>query len=289
MSTRELQSVIASEPTSDGAGVKLRRSLGLRQNLRHDPFLMLDEFFSDNPEDYLAGFPAHPHRGFETITYMLEGHLQHKDNQGNTGDLGPGDVQWMRAASGIIHSEMPLQIVGRMRGFQIWLNLPAKEKMKFAAYRDISSADIATANPAKDVQVRIIAGHLDKTPGPIRGGITDPYFYDIHLDSHAFFEASLPKTHNVLIYVYEGEGCTGKAEKAVPVRSAGLMGSGDHIRLSAGANGAGILLLAGHPLRESIVQYGPFVMNTHEEIEQAISDYQTGRLTRDQIRHIKIS
>lgn len=289
MKTRELKSIIASIPTSDGAGVKLRRSLGSRQDLRHDPFLMLDEFFSDDPGDYLAGFPPHPHRGFETVTYMLDGHLQHKDNQGNTGDLGPGDVQWMRAASGIIHSEMPQQTNGRMRGFQLWLNLPAKEKMRPAAYRDISSTEIPTIQLADGVEVRLIAGHLSNRSGPIHGGSTDPYIYDIRLEPHAVAKASLPQDHNAFVYVYEGEARTGVADSTAPHRAATLLGDGDQVWLTAGNDGARILLLAGRPLREPVVQYGPFVMNTREEIEQAISDYQTGRLTRDHIGHIKIS
>lgn len=289
MKTRELKSIIDSIPTSDGAGVKLRRSLGSRQALRHDPFLMLDEFFSDNPGDYLAGFPPHPHRGFETVTYMLDGHLQHKDNQGNTGDLGPGDVQWMRAASGIIHSEMPQQTDGRLRGFQLWLNLPAKEKMKPAAYRDIASTDIPSVRPADGVEVRLIAGRLNSKSGPIHGGSTDPYFYDIRLDPNAVVKASLPESHNAFVYVYEGTARTGITDKTAPHRAAALLGDGDQVWLRAGDEGARVLLLAGCPLREPIVQYGPFVMNTREEIEQAINDYQTGHLTREHIRHIKIS
>src|SRR5688500_8257191 len=169
MKTRELQRVIPSVPASDGAGVKLRRSLGSSQLARLDPFLMLDEFFSDNPDDSLAGFPPHPHRGFETVTYMLDGHMQHKDNHGNTGDLGPGDVQWMSAARGIVHSEMPQQSEGRMRGFQLWLNLPASDKMKPAAYRDISSKDIPVLSVGKDVEVKVIAGTLGGLTGAVHG------------------------------------------------------------------------------------------------------------------------
>src|SRR5688572_1422374 len=174
MTLRDLKQVIASVPASDGAGVKLRRSLGSSQSLRHDPFLMLDEFYSDNPDDYLAGFPPHPHRGFETVTYMLDGHMQHKDNFGNTGDLGPGAVQWMTAARGIIHSEMPQQSEGRMRGFQIWLNLPAKEKMKPAAYRDIKAQSIPAMKIAETAEVKVIAGELDGKTGPIHGPSTEP-------------------------------------------------------------------------------------------------------------------
>ena len=191
MKTRELQTVVPSMPASDGAGVKLRRSIGGAPGLRHDPFLMLDEFFSDDPDDYLAGFPAHPHRGFETVTYMLDGHMQHKDNHGNTGDLGPGDVQWMSAASGIIHSEMPQQSEGRMRGFQLWLNLPAKEKMRPAAYRDISSKEIPVLS-FENGEVKLIAGKLKDKTAPINGGSTDPYYFDVHLAPGAVFEAPLP-------------------------------------------------------------------------------------------------
>jgi len=289
MTTRELRRIVSSIPASDGAGVRLRRSLGSSQALRHDPFLMLDEFFSDNPDDYLAGFPSHPHRGFETVTYMIDGHMQHGDDHGNTGDLGPGDVQWMRATSGIIHSEMPQQTDGRMRGFQLWLNLPAKEKMARAAYRDIPSANIPTINPSEGVEVRLIAGHLAGETGPIHGGTTDPYFFDVHLEPEAVFMGSLPADHHAVAYVYEGEVRTGGAKAALPARAAGLLGQGERVRFIAGAHGARILVLAGRPLNEPIVQYGPFVMNTRQQIEQAIADYQAGRLSSEQIRHIKVS
>jgi redox-sensitive bicupin YhaK (pirin superfamily) len=284
MTTRELQTIVASIPASDGAGVKLRRSLGASQALRHDPFLMLDEFFSDDPRDYLAGFPAHPHRGFETVTYMLDGHMQHKDNHGNTGDLGPGDVQWMSAASGIIHSEMPQQSEGRMRGFQLWLNLPAKEKMKPAAYRDIPAKDIPVFEVSNEVKVKIIAGKLGDTAGAVQGGSTDPHYFDVHLAPRAVFEAPLPAGHNAFVYVYEGEALIGEARKPVAHRAAGLLGAGERVRIEAAAAGARVLLLAGRPLREPVVQYGPFVMNTHEEIERAIADYQSGAFSREAIR-----
>jgi quercetin 2,3-dioxygenase len=288
MTTRKLERVIPSIPASDGAGVKLRRSLGASQLARHDPFLMLDEFFSDNPDDYLAGFPAHPHRGFETVTYMLDGHMQHKDNHGNTGDLGPGDVQWMSAARGIIHSEMPQQSEGRMRGFQLWLNLPAKDKMKPAAYRDIASSEIPLV-PFEGVNVRVIAGTLGETTGPIHGGSTDPQYYDVHLAPQAVFEGALPAGHSAFLYVYEGEALVGEERKPLARAAAGLLSDGDSVRIEAAAAGARLLVLAGKPLREPVVQYGPFVMNTREEIEQAIADYQSGALSRDQIGRIKIA
>jgi len=288
MKTRELKQVIPSIPASDGAGVKLRRSLGASQLARHDPFLMLDEFYSDNPEDYLAGFPAHPHRGFETVTYMLDGHLRHEDNFGNTGDLGPGDVQWMSAAGGIIHSEMPQQSEGRMRGFQLWLNLPAAEKMKRAAYRDIPAAAIPVVE-SQGVRVKVIAGSYDGTTGPVHGGSTDAHYFDVHLEPGAVFEGALAAGHAAFLYAYEGEALVGAEKKPLPNRAAGLLAEGDAVRIEAGAKGARVLLLAGKPLREPVVQYGPFVMNTREEIEQAINDYQAGTLTKEQIRRIKVA
>ena len=289
MTTRKLERAIPSIPASDGAGVKLRRSLGSSQLARHDPFLMLDEFFSDDPDDYLAGFPSHPHRGSETVTYMLDGHMQHKDDHGNTGDLGPGDVQWMSAARGIIHSEMPQQTEGRMRGFQLWLNLPAKEKMKPAAYRDITANEVPAVK-SEGVETRVIAGTLGGTVGPIHGGSTDPYYFDVHLAPGAVFEGALPAGHNAFLYVYEGEALVGEERKPLAHRSAGLLSANeDSVRVEAGAEGARVLLLAGRPLREPVVQYGPFVMNTRQEIEQAIADYQAGTLSRGEIGRIKIA
>src|SRR5262245_59105353 len=283
MATRELQRVISSIPASDGAGVKLRRSIGGAPGLRHDPFLMLDELFSDDPKDYLAGVPAHPHRGFETVTYMLDGHMQHQDNHGNTGDLGPGDVQWMSAAAGIIHSEMPQQSEGRMRGFQLWLNLPAKEKMRPAAYRDIPAKEIPAVRE-KGAEVKVIAGKFRDTTGPISGGSTDPYYLDAHLAAGAEVEVQLPAGHSAFVYAYEGEALVGDAGKALPHRAAGLLSDGGAVKLAAKDKGARVLVLAGKPLREPVVQYGPFVMNSREEIEQAIHDYQSGAFARQGIR-----
>ena len=287
MTIRKLERVIPSIPASDGAGVKLRRSLGASQLARHDPFLMLDEFFSDDPNDYLAGFPSHPHRGFETVTYMLDGHMQHKDDHGNTGDLGPGDVQWMSAARGIIHSEMPQQSEGRMRGFQLWLNLPAKEKMKPAAYRDIKASEIPSVEK-EGVNVRVIAGILGETAGAIHGGSTDPYYLDVHLAPGAVFEGALPAGHNAFLYAYEGDALVGEERKRLAHRAAGLLSDGEGVRIEAGAGGARLLVLAGRPLREPVVQYGPFVMNTREEIEQAIADYQAGVLSKGEIGRIRV-
>jgi hypothetical protein len=281
MTERNIDRIIPSVAATEGAGVRIRRSLGARQDLRLDPFLLLDEFYSDDPADYLAGFPSHPHRGFETVTYMLDGHMRHEDHLGNRGDLGPGDVQWMTAARGIIHSEMPQQTEGRMRGFQLWLNLPAAEKMKPASYRDISSSEIPTANIAGGGSVRIIAGVLGQEEkeiaGPIRGLSTEPFYFDVSLPQGGTFAAPIPDTHSVFAYLYEGsalvEGST------IPSRSAAVFAPGELVRITAGEDGARFLLVAGKPLGEPVVQYGPFVMNTREQIEQAMADYHNGRLT----------
>ena len=288
MTARTLTHVIQSIATSDGAGVKLRRSLGSSQSLRHDPFLMLDEFYSDDPNDYLAGFPAHPHRGFETVTYMLDGHMQHKDSGGNTGDLGPGDVQWMSAARGIVHSEMPQQSEGRMRGFQLWLNLPAKEKMKPAAYRDIAAKEIPVVSLSNGVSVKIISGKFQNTLGPIHGTSTDPYYLDVILPPKASVDLPLPAGHNAFLYQYEGSSFIGEKKAALQNRAAALLTDGDAVRIEAGDAGARVLALAGKPIGEPIVQYGPFVMNTREEIEQAVRDYQSGALASKQVARLKI-
>ena len=283
MTGRSIQRVIESVATSDGAGVKLRRSVGSSQFLRHDPFLMLDEFYSDDPDDYIAGFPSHPHRGFETVTYMLDGHMRHEDSVGNRGDLGPGDVQWMSAARGIIHSEMPQQSEGRMRGFQLWINLPAKEKMKDPGYRDIPSEQIPTINLDNGGQVRVIAGTLvqqsGNTTGAVSGLTTDPLYLDVRLPAGGVFETAITPGYNAFLYLYEGDASVGGDGQALKHRSAGLLSDGDSVQVQAGDAEARFLLLAGKPLGEPIVQYGPFVMNTREEIEQAVRDYQSGKLT----------
>ena len=278
MPSRSLQSIIESVAASDGAGVKLRRSLGRAQGLRHDPFLMLDEFFSDNPDDYLAGFPSHPHRGFETVTYMLDGHMRHEDSEGNRGDLGPGDVQWMTAARGIIHSEMPQQAEGRMRGFQLWLNLPAAEKMRPAEYRDIPAAGIPVVELEAGGSVKVIAGAFGDRHGPVGGRTTEPLFLDIRLPAGASVDIPVTTGHNAFLYAYDGQASVGPDRLLLPHRSAGLLSDGDRVVVTAGPTGGNALLLAGRPLRERVVQYGPFVMNTREEIEQAVLDYQRGQL-----------
>jgi redox-sensitive bicupin YhaK (pirin superfamily) len=270
MPSRQITRIIESIPASDGAGVKLRRSLGQSQFSRLDPFLMLDEFSSDDADDYIAGFPAHPHRGFETVTYILDGHMLHEDHLGNKGNLKSGGVQWMTAGRGIIHSEMPQQESGRMRGFQLWVNLPAKEKMKPAAYRDLQASDIPEVS-LNDGKVRVIAGRFGDTDGAITHTATDATYLDVHLPAGASFALPVKDGYNAFAYVYEG------SLEGIPAHAAAVFSTSGSIEVKA-KEPARFLVLAGKPIGEPVVQYGPFVMNTREEIEQAIRDYQSGRL-----------
>lgn len=282
---KPLLQVITANRTSDGAGVSLYRSLGQSAHARVDPFLMLDEFGSDRPDEYIAGFPPHPHRGFETVTYMLNGHMLHEDHLGNKGHLKSGDVQWMTAGRGIIHSEMPQQESGLMRGFQLWINLPAKEKMKPAGYQDIAASRIPIFSDADGLWVKVIAGEFARQGrtwvGPVQGVSTAPIFWDVHLPSGQVFEQTLPEQHNTYLYVYEGEllikDSNGQSHSLRP-KQGGILGVGSGLHVAASSEGCQFLVLAAQPLGEPVVQYGPFVMNTRDEIEQAIRDYQNNAL-----------
>ena len=271
---RTLKQVIRSVPASDGAGVQLRRSLGQSQAARVDPFLMLDEFSSDDPDDYLAGFPDHPHRGFETVTYMIDGHMLHQDHLGNRGDLRSGGVQWMTAGRGIIHSEMPQQESGRMRGFQLWINLPAKEKMKPAGYRDLQPGDMPEVT-IPGGRVKVIAGRFGAAASPVGAGSTDATYLDVQLEAGAKFTHAIPDGYNVFVYPYEGD--IEVDGKPVQRQTAGVLSQQGDVSVKA-TSASRFILLAAKPIGEPVVQYGPFVMNTREEIEQAIRDYQSGRL-----------
>jgi len=266
---------LRGQATSDGAGVSLTRVIGTGQLPALDPFLMLDEFGSDRPGDYIAGFPSHPHRGFETVTYMLDGRMRHKDNHGNEGLLTPGAVQWMTAGRGIVHSEMPEQEEGLMRGFQLWVNLPAKDKMGAPQYQEFSAERIPTVEPVAGVSVKVIAGSLAGVEGPVRQPATDPSYFDITLDSGASFEHALPSTHNVFAYVYEGEVASGAT--AVVKGELLVFGAGDAVRFEGRATKSRLILVAGRPIGEPVARYGPFVMNTQQEIMQAVQDFQAGR------------
>jgi hypothetical protein len=272
---RPISRRLRGQATSDGAGVRLTRVIGNGPLPALDPFLLLDEFGSDRPGDYIAGFPSHPHRGFETVTYMLDGRMRHKDNHGNEGLLAPGSVQWMTAGRGIVHSEMPEQEEGLMRGFQLWVNLPAKDKMCAPAYQEFAADAIPKASPAPGVDVKLIAGRIGETEGPVRQPATDPTYFDIALEAGAVFEHALPADQNVFAYVYEGEVGSGDA-------SAGkgellLFGVGEGVRFEGRAAHTRLILVAGRPLREPVARYGPFVMNTQAQIMQAVQDYQAGR------------
>jgi redox-sensitive bicupin YhaK (pirin superfamily) len=276
--SRVVEQLVAGQPTSDGAGVKLTRVLTQPLQYRLDPFLMLDAFGSDEAGDYIAGFPSHPHRGFETITYMLAGRMRHRDSAGNEGLLQNGGVQWMTAGRGVIHSEMPEQEEGRMAGFQLWLNLPAKDKMTAPWYRDIQSDNIPELLTASGVKVRIIAGSSHGVAGAVQREVTQPLYLDIHMPAGSSFSHTLPASFNAFVYVYEGEVQIG--EREVPVQRMAILKKSpdaDGVVIDAKVDSR-LLLIAGQPLGETIVQYGPFVMNSQAEIFKAISDFREGKL-----------
>jgi redox-sensitive bicupin YhaK (pirin superfamily) len=276
--SRAVEQLVLGQATSDGAGVKLTRVLTQPYQYRLDPFLMLDAFGSDNPDEYIAGFPDHPHRGFETITYMLEGRMRHRDSAGNEGLLENGGVQWMTAGRGVIHSELPEQENGRMEGFQLWLNLAGKDKMSPAWYRDFKAADIPELTTDAGVVVRVIAGQSQGVQGAMQRATTEPIYLDVHMPSGAGFSQNIPADFNAFIYVYRGEVKVG--EQQVPQKRMAILKkwpTADGVKIQADAE-AKFILIAGKPLGETIAQYGPFVMNSQEEIFKAIDDFQKGRL-----------
>ena len=280
---RRAERVVTGQATSDGAGVKLTRLLTPDLQQRLDPFLMLDNFASDEPDDYGAGFPNHPHRGFETVTYMISGRMRHRDSAGNEGLLRNGGVQWMTAGRGLIHSELPEQEHGLMEGFQLWLNLPAADKMRAPWYRDIQPGEIPEVQAAQGVTVRVIAGSSHGVAGSVQRELTQPLYLDVHLPAGAVFEQALPEGHHAFVCVYRGAvevlDAQGTGQPVPRGRMAILANDGDGVRLRAGAGDpARALLIAGAPLREPIAQYGPFVMNTREQLIQAVEDFQAGRL-----------
>ena len=273
---RAVERVVAGQATSDGAGVKLTRVLTQPLQRRLDPFLMLDAFGTDNPEDYIAGFPDHPHRGFETVTYMIAGRMRHRDSAGHEGLLQNGGVQWMTAGRGVIHSELPEQQEGSMEGFQLWLNLPARDKMRDPWYRDFQAADIPELATAEGVKVRVIAGESHGVEGAMRREVTEPLYLDLEIPQGARFTQPVPAGHNAFVYVYRGaleiEGTEVPAQRMAILANAP---EADGVVMRA-AKPARALLIAGKPLNEPIAQHGPFVMNTKAEIFQAIQDYQAG-------------
>ncbi len=270
--------LVSGVDTSDGAGVRLKRLVGNSQ-LRHlDPFLLLDEFKSDQPDDYIGGFPEHPHRGFETVTYLLQGAMEHRDHLGNQGLLEPGSVQWMTAGRGVIHSEMPRQINGMLWGFQLWVNLPASEKLCQPRYQEFSAEQVPSAVDAQGVLRRVIAGHSLGVDGAVKGIGISPLYLDLQLPAGVTFEHPIDPESSAMAYLYQGSAELGDPAQAIAAGQLAVLGPGSGLRIRSGDSGARLLLIAGRPIREPIVQYGPFVMNTDEEIQQALQDYRQGRL-----------
>jgi hypothetical protein len=273
--SRSVLRLVRGQATSDGAGVSLKRVIGGQALPQLDPFLLLDEFGSDDPEAYIAGFPDHPHRGFETVTYMLEGRMRHKDNKGHEGVLTSGAVQWMTAGRGLIHSEMPEQDKGLMRGFQLWVNLPARAKMSTPRYQEFPAASLPKIELAKGVRATVIAGEIGGTVGAVTGISVEPVYADIRLEPGATFDAPVPSGHAAFVHVFDGAADI--AGQTVTAGTLAVLGDGDRISLATDM-GAALLLIAGRPINEPIARYGPFVMNTQDEIRQAFADFQAGRL-----------
>ena len=276
MSDRHITRRVRGIDTADGAGVKLKRIIGQSALDTLDPFLLLDEFRSDSASDYIAGFPEHPHRGFETVTYMLAGHMQHGDNHGNRGDLVPGSVQWMTAGRGILHSEMPQQENGLMWGFQLWVNLPAKDKMTAPRYQDIRPERIPTVSPADGVEVKVIAGELAGATGPVEGIPTAPVYLDVALQPGARFALDLPTGHHGFAYVFDGDAALVGGE-SLQRSELGVLSDGEQLQLAGSDKASRLLIVAGRPLREPVARYGPFVMNTQAQIQEAIADFRAGK------------
>lgn len=273
---RELTQLSSGSPTTDGAGVQLRRLIGTPALPTVDPFLMLDFFGSNEPLDYIAGFPNHPHRGFETVTYMLKGRMRHEDSLGNGGVIGPGDVQWMTAGRGLIHSEMPEQEEGLLQGFQLWVNLPAAKKMMEPKYRGFQSKDLPIEE-SEGTRVKVIAGETDRgLRGPIEIDTVSPIFFDIELKASVSFVQSVPAELSGFLFVIGGAVRVGDVGTELREGTIGVLGEGEIVKLRAAEGGAQLLLVAGRPLNEPVVRHGPFVMNTQTQIRQAIRDYQQG-------------
>jgi len=270
---------IPAMETSEGAGVTVQRSIGIPALRNYDPFMLLDQISSDNPDDYIAGFPSHPHRGFNTFTYMIDGDMEHQDSMGNTGNLGPGGAQWMKAASGVIHSEMPKQENGLMRGFQLWINLPAANKMDTPEYQEYKS-DAFPLVEKSGYSVKVLIGGLDDAHAPIVDELTGVSYFDVQVSAGGHFRHELPAGNNSFIYVFEGDGRFNT--QSIPSNTLIELGSEDNVpELIAGEQGMRFLLVSGKPIEEPVVQYGPFVMNTRDEIDEAMRDYQSNNFVRD--------
>ncbi len=282
---RKVLQIIEPQTVMEGAGVRLKRSIATATLDHLDPFLLFDHFGSDNPEDYIKGFPMHPHRGIETVTYMINGHVNHKDSIGNSGSINSGDIQWMTAGGGIMHEEMPQPAQGVMIGFQLWVNLPARLKMTTPRYQDITSDQIPEVTREDGVKIRVIAGEVDGIRGAISEIYADPAYLDVSIPTNGSFSHPVEKGHTAFAYVFEGRGFLGTPETAPEnsVSQPGLVvfGDGDYIQASAASEPVRFLLVSGKPLNEPIARYGPFVMNTQEEIQQALEDLRNGTFVRN--------
>lgn len=283
MSLRKVRQLLQPRATSEGAGVTVYRTIGTPGLRNLDPFLMMDFFCSDNPDEYIAGFPSHPHRGFVTFTYMLDGHMQHQDSMGNQGELLAGGTQWMKAASGVIHSEMPKQVRGLMRGFQLWINLPASEKMSAPGYQEYSQQAIPVWS-AGGVKVKVLIGQYHDQRGPIQDDITQVQYLDVQLKGNALFSQAVESTHVGFIYVIEGAVTIDN--ETLPAHGFAVLTEGDQLAIQGKEQGARFIIVLGKPIKEPIVQYGPFVMNTQEEIQQALLDYREGRLVQEKANRV---
>jgi len=278
MNAKQQSGVIIIQPQSvlEGAGVRLQRSLGTPHFNYLDPFLLFDDFSSPNTADYVRGFPWHPHRGIETVTYMLNGEVEHGDSIGNSGVIGSGDIQWMTAGSGIIHQEMPRRARGRMRGFQLWVNLPKRDKMMTPRYRDVKHADIPEVRPAPGVKVRVVSGTVAGVRGPVRDIVVDPEYLDVSIAPGVEFRHAIPRDHRVFAYVVDGSGRFEGGGSGIGPGHAVLFGAGDEVTVAAGDSGVRLLLISGRPLNEPVAWGGPIVMNTQAELERAFDEYRQG-------------
>lgn len=281
LQTRTVSQFVTPIQVMEGAGVLLKRSIATRTLDYLDPFLLLDHFGSDNPNDYLAGFPMHPHRGIETVTYMLAGRVNHKDSLGNSGTIGAGDVQWMTAGRGIMHEEMPKPYEGKMEGFQLWVNLPAKLKMTAPRYQDITSEDIPEVELPDGVKVRLIAGHLEATSGAVTDIYADPTYLDVTLPPEVSVSHLIPAGHTAFAYLFRGEGSFDEQGHSAVAPQLVIYEDGDAVSIQASSQGARYLLVSALPLGEPIARYGPFVMNTRAEIEQTLAELRKGTFIRD--------
>lgn len=277
---RRVIRLVEPEPVTEGAGVKLRRSIASRALDYVDPFLLLDDFRSHNAADFVAGFPMHPHRGIETVTYLLDGLIHHRDSIGNAGDLTGGDVQWMTAGRGILHEEMPQRHEGVLEGFQLWVNLPAKDKMMKPRYQDVPATSIPDVERPNGIRIRVVAGEVDGVPGPVTDIVADPLFLDVAIPPHNSLVQVIERGHTAFAYVFEGAGTFGVADGSagtdIAATQLAIFGDGDLLEVQTGNEGVRFLLIAGKPLHEPVARYGPFVMNTHEEILQTLKELRAG-------------